>query len=227
MKRIPVFLSSVIMGISILAGTAAAGPTIGVPVASIGSSAEVGNVDGDGTVRFFIPLDSTATYGVSGGGTSADTAYCGASSGCSGALDMVLRFSPVTTGSNLLDLWFDDIDLMGVNDPDQLLESVEIFDSDGTTSLAFVDSASDPEVLMADYNTQHLQIGLNVAGDPFFAKLHFTGEVTYDGTLINTEETVLAKITSTVPEPGTVALTATALLLMSAGMAVRHSRART
>lgn len=224
MKRIPVFLTSVIMGISILAGTAAAGPTIGVPVASIGSSTPVGNVDGDGTVRFFIPLDSTATYGVDGG-TSADTANC--SSGCSGALDMVLRFSPVTTGSNVLDLWFDDIDLMGVNDPDQLLESVEIFDSDGTTSLAFVDSASDPEVLAADYNTQHLQIGLNVAGDPFFAKLHFTGDVTYNGTLLNTEETVLAKITSTVPEPGTVALTATMLLLMTAGAAIRRSRART
>ena len=86
---------------------------------------------------------------------------------------MFLEFSPVTVGQNLLTLSLTDLDLFGVNDPWNFLESVRII-SNGVT-LALVESLADPEVVQAQTNStgQVLQLALNVATDPFWLALKF------------------------------------------------------
>ena len=189
--------------------------TVGVPVASIGSMAPVGNTTStaDGLrVDFFIPLSGSATYGVDGGGLSADTCF----SGCGGTLNMFLKFDPVTPGDNIVTLKFTDLDLYGVNDPSRFFESVEFFDS-GAISLGKVKSASqtDPttglHVVTADFEQQLLEVLVpGVSSSPYWAKLVFKTSGSISGT--NTVENLYASI-SPVPLPP-------ALPLFALGLAV-------
>jgi len=189
----------------LLASTAAHATIIGVAVESIGSNNQVGSTNGDGSINFYIPLsaDASGTYGVDAG-TSVDSCYFPYS--CkNGTLDMFLRFDTGWTGSAELVLGFLDLDLAGVNDPWNFLESVVV--NDGTNSTVF-DSKSDAS--WANSTAQLLSIGVNVLSDPFFVQLAFAS--TFDpfssyGKYYNTQETMIAALQPvSVPEPTTLSL---------------------
>jgi hypothetical protein len=205
------FLGAILALIALVTAHSALAATVGTPVSAIGSTTEVGtgNVAADGTIKFYIALDGTETFGVSGGGLTADTCFA---SGCGGTLNMYLAFSPVMVGPSLLTLSFTDLDLFGVNDPSNFLESVRII-SNGVT-LALVDALTDPEVVQAQTNAtgQVLQIALNVASDPFWLALKFKSIFPggTSGWWTNTPEYLLATI-SPVPLPGAFWLLGSAL----------------
>jgi hypothetical protein len=186
--------------------------TVGVPVGAIGSATPVGNVSANGTINFYIPLKqaSSGTYGVNGVGLSPDTCVYPLTCG-NGQLRMYLRFSPVQTGDNLLTLSFTDLDLFGsnVNDPDFFLESIGVYYASGT-QIAFVDEASDAEVVSANDSTQVLQLLVNIASDPFYIKLNFKSNFTNDtdwAKYANTPEALRATVgRKAVPEPMTLSL---------------------
>jgi hypothetical protein len=196
---------------------------IGVAVSGNGSTAPVGSTNGDGSINFYALLNGSGTYGVSGAGLSPDTCTIGAySSTCTGGrLDMWLRFSPVTVGANIMTLSFTDLDLFGVNDPNYFLESVRIYDASLAT-LAFVDSALDPEVVSANFVSQTLQLALNVTSGSYYTRLRFRTSMSPTaprGTYVNTIERLLATMSAvprvSVPEPGTLLLLGSGLLLLA------------
>jgi hypothetical protein len=208
-------MTSMLAGVVLLLGAMSpvSADTIGVAVASVGSSAAVGTTAADGTISFYIPLTSGAsgTYGTKG--TTSDT--CSYSSTCTGgSLDMILRFSPVQVGANILTLNFSDLDLIGVNDPTYFLETIEITPVGGTTVL--IDAKTDTGVLSANTGTQVLVLPTAVASNPFYVTLHFTSKFqngTPTGTYTNTVETVRATIRP-VPEPFTVATLGVGMLAL-------------
>jgi hypothetical protein len=229
LKRLLAALSAVLLMGVVLPANAT---VIGVAVSGSGSlGSPVGTASSDGTISFYALLNGSGTYGVSGAGMTPDTCTIGLwSNTCTGGtLDMWLRFSPVTLGANVLTLQFSDLDLFGVNDPSYFLESVSIFDS-SLTSLAYVDSAADPEVVQANYNQQTLSLALNVTNNPYFTRLTFrTGfNGASRGSYVNTIETLLATMSavpsSSVPEPGALSLMGAGLLLV--GLAVRRRKHR-
>lgn len=183
--------------------------SVGTPVDSVGAPVAGGNINGDGSLDFFIPLSGgyKGVYGVGGVGLSGGW-FNGW--GGPGYMDMYLKFSP-TAGGNTLQLLFRDLDLIGIETPSGFLENVAIFDGAMTTQLAFVDSANDPEVISANQQTQELRIDLSSLlplGDPFIAKLRF-GAGAIRGW--NTVETIKANLIG-VPEPGSMALFGIGLL---------------
>lgn len=194
-------------------GGFAAAATVGTHVDGLASNTGVaaGNVDGDGTVRFFIPLSSadSGTFGVDTG-TSSDTCSGGGSDACSGgSLNMYLMFDPVSVGPNLIRLELDDLDLFGVNDPGTFVESIEIFDL-LATSLALITNFNDPNVVQSNSGSQIIEILVNAAVETFWAKLTFvSGQIPYSSAR-NTEETLLATI-APVPVPAALPLFAAAL----------------
>lgn len=182
--------------------------SVGTPVDSSGSAVASGNVGSDGTIRFYIPLSGgyAGTFGVGGVGLSSG-GFNGA--GGAGSMDMFLSFSP-TAGGSVLRFFFSDLDLIGVNDPRGFLENIAIYNQDMTTQIAFVDSASDPEVIAANRSNQELLVSLASVmplGDPFIARLRF-GAGPVAGW--NTAETIKAELVQ-VPEP-------TSLLIFGIGL---------
>ena len=202
--------------------------TLGVPVTGINSDATVGivadgtGIDPNGTISYYIPLseENSGVYGVDGVGTSSDS--CGGwwHPNCTGgALTMYLKFSPVSTGSHIVNFLFDDLDLdienENINDPAGFVETVEFFDSDGGAAIAY-------DVISADQDTQSLQILVSVAApnddNGFWAKLVFSSILSYELTkhhkkLRNTEEKLLATITP-VPLPAALPLFGTVIAVM-------------
>lgn len=203
---------------------------IGIAVAGIpdaGLPTQVGSHETDGTINFFIPLSGTGTavtYGVvplGGGaasGTTSDSCVYGStgSSSCSGGLlEMILYFSPVEVGPGELSLLFTDLDIDGVNDPWFFLETLQILDSSGgllhTIDVSFL---NDP----TDRGAQQIDLGISITTQPdFYLRLVMGTAFTYGyygATYTNTEEHLLATIVS-VPEPSTLFLFGTGLLLVA------------
>jgi hypothetical protein len=211
------FVASIVMLMSLaFAGTALATPVnYGVPVSGFGMTSTVGDYNSTtGQIGYFLPFSGgyRGVYGVSGVGMSADTAQAPSS----GSMNMFLKFAPTTLGANTLRLTFDDLDIMGANDPAGFLESVEIFLQDGT-SLALIDQATDPWVISAPANgIQVMQVPFTVAQNPLYIKLGFRANTNaLTGWWENTKEFMTATITpvaASVPEPMTLGLTALGLL---------------
>lgn len=170
----------------------------------------------DGAIKYFIPLNAgtSGTYGVGGVGTTSDTGSAG------GFLDMNLMFAPVSiTESSVLKIDFDDLDLIGVNDPVGFLESIQIFDENGTAITAPITNIGGLITGNSDVQTLTLALGV-LTTDPFFTRLRFLSDPSRKGT--NTPEYLIAEISSVpLPAAGWMMLTG---LLGLAGVGLRRRK---
>lgn len=183
--------------------------TVGVAVDSIGSSTTVGSTEyrpllGETAIEYYIPLTSggTCTYGA-GCGEASDAGKGGTE------MSMILRFDGVdTTNASTLNIAFEDLDLMGVNDPWWFRETLTVSYDGGTTGL--IDDISTPFVT-GDFDTQQaLSYDLGtIASSVFFVELKFTAHSNFYAR--NTPEYLVAEITS---EISAVPLPASGLLIL-------------
>lgn len=215
-----------IAGLTLLSGAAAATPlTYGMPTDAGGNAVGGANYNAaTHETSFFIPFMNghAGTFGVGGVGMSATTGTP-TTGNHTGSLDLYLLFQPVQTGPNILSLDFDDLDISGRNDPDGFLESVKIFDTFGML-LAEIDHYTDPQVILADFDRQLLEIAINIASNPFMVKLTLAADSgAYAGQrLQNTVESLTATVRY-IPEPSTLGLLAMTLLLLG-GLQLRSRR---
>lgn len=221
MKTIKVvsFVLALMMLTGLLATPAHAIPVVGQTVAGVGDATRVGTQGSEGDIRFFIPLNDSEVYGNRStpgttGGMSSDSCTIGSrTSNCTGGtLDMFLFFDMPEAGTTTVQLDFTDLDVAGLNDPWYFIETLEVIDPDGNV-LSF--SMGD---LLAGSNrdNQSLSFDLDISG-PFYLHLTFTtafNERSGNGTYTNTAEYLYATATTSVPEPGTLAMLGTGLLLL-------------
>ena len=204
---------------------AAAVTATGVAVGFVGSDTPVG-ITGDGlfldnAIKYFIPLkDNNGTYGVSYGCGATRFGTCSDTGDGGGTLTMILRFSPVSMlGVSTLDVLFEDLDLIGANDPTGFLERLRVFKGDGTAITPWI---TDIASTLVDGNADTQQLLTLSLGaltvDPLYLILKFKSSSTFNGT--NTAEYLIATVTgpdpalppSEVPLPGAFLLMATALI---------------
>ena len=212
------FLTFLVVLVAMLAAPANAIPVVGQAVQGVGDSTSTGNQNADGTIDFYIPLNGSEVYGdTSGGGTgglSSDSCTVGSSvEPCSGGtLDMFLFYDMPEAGDADVQFDFVDLDLAGVNDPWFFLESLKIVDPDGNTlTFSLVDLLDG-----SNRGSQSLGFDLGVDGS-FYLHLTFTSDFhpnTRPGTYRNSVESLHETATTSVPEPGTLALFGTGLLLL-------------
>ena len=200
----------------VLFGSAAvnASTISGYTVAGFGETDQVGitstageSVLGDGAIEYYIPLgDASGTYGVGGFGTSSDTGNGG------GTLAMWLRFAPVTAGAGAkLNILFEDLDLMGANDPTGFFETVNVFDKDGTSITGNITNINSSLVAGNAATQQLLQVLLpTLVDNPLYVRLDFTANYTSSGR--NTPEYLTAEVMQVVPIPAAIWLFGSALL---------------
>ncbi|MEN3951668.1 hypothetical protein [Iodidimonas sp. SYSU 1G8] len=167
----------------------------GVPVSGFGATTTVGNYNSaTGQIGMYIPLTGgyNGVYGVNGVGMSASTGQAPTS----GSMNMFLKFTGVSVGPNILSLAFNDLDIVGANDPNNFFESVQIFTQDGT-SLALIDNVNDPWVISAPYEGwQTFEVPLTVAStNTLYVKLGLRADLTQlTGMWENTQEFMKASI---------------------------------
>ncbi len=219
-----------ILAAALIAGSAAftqtaTASTIGIAVDAIGSLNGVGNkvvrplLGPNPAIEYYIPLGTgDGTYGVGGFGTTSDTGAGG------GILTMILAFTPVSlTGSSQLNILFEDLDLIGANDPWYFLESMQLFNADGSDLTDPITSISS-SLVTGDHDTQQLlSLSLGVLdADPLFLSINFQSSSQYYGR--NTPEYLIASI-SPVPLPAAAWMFLTAL--GSLGIASRRRKRTT
>lgn len=216
---------AVLVASSMIGSAALAVPVVGVAVDGIGSSTTVGitvnkpDLGGD-AIEYFIPLTAspaTCVFGVNCGTTS-DVGNGGTK------MSMFLRFDPVSTVyPSTLNVYFEDLDLIGVNDPANFLESIEIFNKDGVSLTGLIDDIASPLVTGNSYTQQLLTFALGILPEsPFFAEFVFASDYDHSRAGRNTPEYLRAEIISTVPVP------AAGLMLLTAmgGFAALRRRKR-
>lgn len=197
---------------SAVLGNGSSAPVVGQPTPSgseqaalLADAAGTGAVGSD-IIGYFIPLGgSSCTFGVGGCGLSADSGIGGA------ILSMWLKFTNVEGGNSTLNLFFEDLDLAGSNDPQNFFEQVTVHDTSGTAVATF-DDIADPGV-SGDTGTQLIaSVGLGnlIANDDYWVKLDFSASSKYKG--YNTPEFLIAAIDGT---PGVIPLPAAGWLLVA------------
>jgi hypothetical protein len=209
--------SAALASVAVMMGIVPSGAgTIGVAVESIGSNSSVGTtvnlaaLGGAGAIQYYIPLRGP-TSGIFGDGPSCSnngvgTCFDVASSPSSGWLRMFLRFDPVSTSSpSALTINFQDLDLIGVNDPSTPapghLESLNILTEDNASLTGVITNVSSSFVDHADLNTQTLSLYLGMLPNvTTYLELYFTATIPPVGTWQNTPEYLRAEIRS-VPGP--------------------------
>lgn len=223
------------LAVSALAAGSAAAGYIGVPVDGFGSSTVVGssNTSSNGRVRFFIPLNNPVmgenvfgVSGIDGANTGLVSDSCAdfslSMTPCTGSLQMFMKFNVDagdTPGIGTLKLSFIDLDLLGVNDPQEpeftfdFVESIEFLNEGGASSILITNIMdSIPNVTVTgDRNSQLITISnLPIDDTPHWVKFTFTSEVQdAPGKVRNTKEKLLAKLwVEPVPEPGALSLVA-------------------
>lgn len=191
-----------------LAASAANAAIIGVTVdpsdnSSVGETEFRSALGGD-AIKYFIPLgNDSGVYGVDDGGTFGLVSDFGNGGG---TLSMYILFSPVTPGSEyVLSILFEDLDLIGANDPNGFLERVDILSADGSTSLSGGPITNIGGLITGDADTQQLlTLALGaVPGDPFLLRLDFKSWFEHKG--YNTPEYLRAWVTE-VPLPAALPL---------------------
>lgn len=206
-----------------LASTASAIPVIGVAVDNftdqngVGSTAFRSALGGD-AIKYYIPLTGAGTCTYGDCGVSSDRGYGGT------VMSLNLMFSPVATNvASTLSVNFEDLDLVGANDPSWFLEAVQVFDGNGTGLTGLITDIDNPLVTGNAVTQQLLSLDLGVlTNTTYFATLEFSANSRYYAK--NTPEYLIASIDQvTVPEPTTVSLLA--LGLMGIG-AIRYRRTR-
>jgi len=198
--------TKILWGVAALALTlsvsAAQAITTGVTVDALGSSNQVGNTEnrpllGGVAVEYFIPLTSagTCTYGIDCG-TSADSGFGGT------LMSMYLEFNPVeTTVDSLLSINFEDLDLIGANEPIDFLEIVQVFDDNGVSLTGLIDDISSL-LVSGDADTQQL-LTLNLGtltATSYYLRLQFTASSNRFAS--NTPEYLVATIGAAPPNAG-------------------------
>lgn len=217
-----------------LLGGAASASTIGVAVDGLGGSAvaeaqTIGAADpgraglaataGVGVndvIGYFIPLSGGAcTYGVDCG-TEADNGNGG------GPMSMFVQFENVDGGDSDLHLFFEDLDLVGGNDPLGFFESLTLYDAnDDLVPLATFVNVGDDGIVGDDGElTVTLGLGELVAGITYTARLDFSSQFNIGGP--NSPEFLAAvlKGPEPVPLPAGILLMGTAV----AGIGVMSRR---
>lgn len=204
---------SALVGFAAAAGLLFAAPAanaaiIGVAVDPSDNSV-VGNTEirpllGGEAIKYFITLgNDSGVYGVDDGGMFGLEPDVGNGGG---TLSMYLLFSPVTAGAEYtLSILFEDLDLVGANDPDGFLESVNVLSADGMTSFSGGMITTIGGMITGDADTQQLltlSLG-TIGGDPFLLRLDFQAMFNKKGK--NTPEYLRAWITE-VPIPGALPL---------------------
>ena len=198
---------------------------VGVPVGSIGSTTEVGIVDSNGKIKFYIPLSSTysGVYGMPKIGIPFDIGEeADSGGGVDNALIMFLMYKGIDypAATAVLKFDFTDLDLEGANDPlnpYEFWESIQIFDKNGAVTPLISDisdSNGDFDITVDSFGEVSITIDdftSSVLGDPTYAKLIFSSD--YQSTGTNTAEYLYTTLeTSPVPIPGAVWLLGSGLL---------------
>ncbi len=203
-------------------GQPANAAVVGQAVATFGADPSGGTVGtlstaldasglGTGAIKYFIPLSTNSgTYGVTNSGafgTVSDNGIGG------GVLAMNLSFLGVsTTQSSVLNIFFEDLDLIGVNDPTGFLETVQLFDNNGPITSKIIDLSSSLVSTSGVSPNEMVTLSLNlgVLSDALFGvQLRFDSSYAPGGD--NTPEYLRAEV-SAVPLPPALPLFLTALL---------------
>ncbi len=207
---------------------------IGVTVDAAGSTNTVGITTPEGKIKYYIPLDesTSGTYGAGPSACSNGIGTCSDSGGGFGyndanALDMNIFFDlslQYQSVSAELEFVFDDLDLFGINDPNQFFESMSLSYWNGVSFTVVNSTIKDPgdfvvgiaDISATDPITWGLEldlVALSILNDStgFWIQLGFGSE--YDWTGKNTPEYLTATLTlSPVPLPATIWLFGTALV---------------
>jgi hypothetical protein len=219
---------------------------LGRPVTGIGSTtaavpdypAKEGNAyyhAATGDVQYYIPLSTSkgGTFGVTyiGYGKTAGTTSDSGDGSRYSTLSMYMLFDvPLTaTGPAKLTVDFDDLDLIGANDPNGFYEAVKFYDADGDaisskisriTDESAADSMFDWSVNGNDDDQQIVfdDVSALITSPQLFLRLDFYSSSERCAT--NTPEGLRATLTTTtggdpVPEPASLALAALGLTLIT------------
>lgn len=193
------------------AASADAAPILGVTTNAAGTTV-VGATEnraalGGTSVRYFIPLgDTSGTYGVSNGGAfglSADSGNGG------GTLSMWLRFTGLTVGqAATLTVRFEDLDVTPVNDPSGFTETLNVFNSSGTSLTGIISALGATPigggVVSGNPTSQMLTLFLGtITSSQLLLRLDFKAAFNANGT--NTAEFLRAEL-SQVPIPAALPL---------------------
>lgn len=162
-------------------------PNLAETAALLGAAAGIGAVATD-IIGYYIPLDgSDCTFGTAGCGTTADTGTGGA------LMTMWIKYKAVAAGNSFLNLFFEDLDLDGANDPAGFLEQVAVYNTSESLVATFTD-ITDPDTSGTASTQQIASVALgNLAAGDYWAKLVFSAS-SPGGT--NTPEFLIAAIDS-------------------------------
>jgi len=205
----------------------------GIAVGDINSTGQVGIQDPNtGVVKYYIPLngDDSGVYGVDdspkcGIGSVGTCSDSGSGFGYDDESKFALRMNIYFDLSNLvnkdnavLDIWFDDLDLVGINDPGWFFESVSVSGKKAGGALTNIAStktlASEISTATQDPFTWSLSLSsldLDNTDNDVWIQLECDSKMTITGSASNTPEYLKATI-STVPVPAAVWLFGTALI---------------
>lgn len=168
--------------------TAGPTPSAAETAALLGVATGIGAVAAD-IIGYYIPLgDTDCTFGTGTCGTIADTGNGGAN------MTMWIKYKGVAAGNSFLNLFFEDLDLVGANDPTGFLEQVAVYNT-SESLVATIDDITDPGTSGTASTQQIASVALgNLAAGDYWAKLIFSASFTSYGT--NTPEFLIAAIDS-------------------------------